>query len=63
MDKTATGANDSLRIHEQTKHMDGFWKVWSEAVEPAFISYVDEGKGCNMELQGRGEVQFTQTTK
>ena len=38
------------------KDTDGFWKIWSDAVERGYLKYLDEKKEFAKVVRGRGEI-------
>ena len=36
--------------------MDGFWKLWSKALEKGYLEHLNETKEVNKKLMGRGKV-------
>ena len=63
-ERKVTGANrapirvekESSEFYKIVKDTDGFWKIWSDAVERGYLKYLDEKKVFAKVVRGRREI-------
>ena len=44
----------------QKEDMNGFWKLWSKALEKGYLEHLNETKEVNKKLMGRGKVTIVE---